>query len=969
MTRNNETIPREDTTMHCAGLAVSMAAMVAAAADESAAGRIPQLKFEKYTLANGLDVILHEDHSTPIVCVNIWYHVGSKNERRGRTGFAHLFEHMMFQGSQNHDNDYFAPLQEAGGQLNGSTNDDRTNYWEVVPSNYLELALWLESDRMGFLLPAMTQAKLDNQRDVVKNERRQSYENRPYGLADETIAAAMYPPDHPYSWSTIGSMADLSAASREDIADFFRRYYHTGNASLCIAGDFDPAHARQLVEKYFGSLPPGPKVDPPRPATPQLAAEKRMVMQDRVSLPRLYLNWHTVPGFAADDAELDLLASVLTTGKSSRLYHSLVHEKELAQDVSAFQSSGELAGTFRITATARPGRKLSDIEAAIGEELRRILAEPPSADELQRAVNRYEVSFVTALESVGGFRGRADRLNLYNVLAGDPAFITRDFERYLKIRPADLQRVAAKYLTDKRVVLEVVPGPTRSVSPDPIAEAEKFISGQKSAIKDQKSESAASSQVSSTAADTHARFDRSVMPQPAKPPGFRLPPIQRAKLANGLDVLVVEHRELPTVSMNLVLRGGVAENPADKLGLADLVAAVLDEGTEKRTATAIADELAAVGASLSVQAGWDTSQVRLFTLKRHLATSLDIFGDVLTRPTFPVEELDRQRSLMLSRLARLRDDPASVARLAVGAVLYGDGHPYGRPALGDETTLRAITRDDVVEFYRSRFGPTQATAIVVGDVSAREITELLNKTLADWKPVTTGPAALPQPVPPRPLEITLVDKPGAAQSVISVGQIGLSRQSPDYFPLVVMNTIFGGQFSSRLNMNLRENKGYTYGARASFDWRRQPGPYIATANVQTAVTAPALAEFLREFRDIAGGRPAEPKELEFAKAYITRSYPASFETPRDIAGRLEDLVEYGLADDYYNTVVPGIAAVQLADVDRVAKKYIDLEHLSVVVVGDRSQIESGLRALPDGKRLRLSQLDAAFRLKPLDGDK
>ncbi len=947
--------------MHCAGLAVSMAAMVAAAADESAAGRIPQLKFEKYTLANGLDVILHEDHSTPIVCVNIWYHVGSKNERRGRTGFAHLFEHMMFQGSQNHDDDYFAPLQEAGGQLNGSTNDDRTNYWEVVPSNYLELALWLESDRMGFLLPAMTQKKLDNQRDVVKNERRQSYENRPYGLADETIAAAMYPPDHPYSWPTIGSMTDLNAASREDIADFFRRYYHPGNASLCIAGDFDPAHARQLVAKYFGTLPAGPKVDPPRPATPQLAAEKRIVMQDRVSLPRLYMNWHTVPGFTPDDAELDLLASVLGAGKSSRLYRSLVHEKELAQDVSVFQSSGELAGTLRITATARPGRKLSDIEAAIVAELKRIQAEPPGAEELERAVNRYEVGFVTGLESVGGFRGRADRLNLYNVLVGDPAYITRDFERYLKVRPADLQRVAAKYLTDKRVVLEVVPGQTRSVRPDPIAEAEE-------AIKKQKLESAAVQPPvpHGQSGTDNSSFDRSAMPRPTGAPGFRLPSIHRAKLANGLDVLVVEHRELPTVSINLVLRGGVADNPAAKLGLADLVAAMLDEGTEKRTATEIADELGAVGSSLSVQAGWDTSQVRLFSLKRRLATSLDIFGDVLLHPTFPVEELDRQRNLMLSRLARLRDDAASIARLAVGAVLYGDGHPYGRPALGDETTLRSITRDDVLGFYRSRFGPNQAGMIVVGDVSAREITELLNKTLADWQPSTAQPAALPAPAKARPLEITLVDKPGAAQSVITVGQVGMSRHSPDYFPLVVMNTIFGGQFSSRLNMNLRENKGYTYGARSGFDWRRQPGPYTATASVQTAVTAPALVEFLREFRDIAGGRAPQAKELEFAKAYITRSYPASFETSGDIAGRLEDLIEYGLADDYYNTVVPGISAVQIDDVERVAKKYIDLDHLSVVVVGDRSQIESGLRALPEGKRLRISQIDEAFRLKPLD---
>ncbi len=938
-----------------AAVVASVMVSAPAAEEHGGTGRIPELKFEKYTLPNGLGVILHEDHSTPIVCVNIWYHVGSKNERRGRTGFAHLFEHMMFQGSEHHDAEYFGPLQEAGGRLNGSTSDDRTNYWEVVPSNYLELALWLESDRMGFLLPAMSQDKLDNQRDVVKNERRQSYENRPYGLVSETIAAALYPHDHSYSWPTIGYMDDLTAASRDDIAEFFRRFYHPANASLCIAGDFKPAEAKRLVDRYFASLPAGPKVAKIQPRVQQLAGEKRIKMTDRVSLSRLYLTWHTVEADAPDDAELDLLAVILAGGKSSRLYRVLVQEKQIAQDVSASQRSGEIAGSFDITATAKPGVKLKDIEAAIASEIARIQSEQPSAEEVERAVNRFEAQFVSSLESIGGFGGRADRLNRYNVMNGDPAHMTKDFERYVRADAAGVQRVAKKYLSDKRVVLEVVPGRDRSVAPDPIAE---------NAAAARATNSAGPVAFVAPAAALAADFDRSANPKPDPAPRFELPPVHRAKLSSGVELLVVEHHELPTVSMHLVVRAGNAANPADKIGLANLVAAMLDEGTASRSANDIADQLAGMGSVLAVQANLDTSNVRLFSLKRHLARSLDIFADVLLRPTFPDVELERQRSQAIAGLLRLRDQPTVLANLAADALLYGEQHPYGRPDMGNEKSLKAITHDDIARYYETHFRPNQSSLIVVGDVTVDEMTRQLEAALAAWKPGRATPVEYPQPATIMPTTVTLVDKPGAAQSVISVAQIGTSRTSPDYFPLLVMNTIFGGQFSSRLNMNLREEKGYTYGARSGFNWRQQPGPFVATASVQTAVTAPALAEFLKEFRDIRGGRPVTDKELDFAKASITRGFAAGFETPRDIAGRLEDLVEFGLPDNYFNTVVPKVSAVSSDEVIRAAKKYLDTDYLSIVVVGDRSQIESGLRELPAVKRIEVKQFDEQFRLAP-----
>jgi zinc protease len=829
-----------------------------------------------------------------------------------------------------------------------------------VPSNYLELALWLESDRMGFLLPAMSQKKLDNQRDVVMNERRQSYENRPYGLASETIAAAMYPHDHPYSWPTIGYMVDLTAASREDIAAFFRRYYHPSNASLCIAGDFDPAEARRLVDKYFGPIPAGPKVEKLPPQVPVLTEPKRIVMQDRVGLPRIYLNWHTVEADAPDDAELDLLASILAGGKSSRLYRAIVLEKQLAQDLSAFQRSGEIAGSFGITATAKPGVSLAQLNAAITAELSRIQAEPPTAAELEKAVNRFEAQFVVALEAVGGFGGIADRLNRYNVMNGDPGYMVKDFERYLKVDPEGVRRVAMKYLTDKQVVLEVVPGPERTIQPDPIAE--NALTALAALPEAQETPIAVASANSTNRSDD---FDRTVMPSSGALPAFRLPPIHRSKLSNGLELLVVEQHEIPTVTMNLLVRAGNAANPPDRLGLANLVAAMLDEGTDRRSANDIADQLASTGSTLSIRADWDTTQVGMFTLKRHLTHSLDIFSDVIQHPTFPELELERQRSLALANLVRLRDQPTTLASLAIDAVLYRD-HPYGQPEMGNEQTLRAASREDIVRFYRSSFVPGRSSLIVAGDVTVPEVTEILEEALAGWRvePPDTD-SMIPVPAA-SPSTITLVDKPGAAQSVIGVGQLGVPRTSPDYFQLLVMNTIFGGQFSSRLNMNLREEKGYTYGARSGFEWRRQVGPFVASASVQTAVTAPALAEFLKEFRDIAGGRPVTVKELEFAKASIVRGFPAGFESARDIAGRITDLAEFGLPLDYFSTVVPRVSVVTTDDVMVAAKKFIDLDYLNVVVVGDKKQILSDLQQLSEGKPVEVRQFDDRFQLVPAE---
>jgi zinc protease len=938
----------------------SLVALALAAVISSAPGStpgIPAFSFEKYTLPNGLQVILHVDRATPIVCTNVWYHVGSKNERPGRTGFAHLFEHMMFQGSKHFNHNYIAPLQKAGGRLNGSTEEDRTNYWETVPSNYLELALWMESDRMGFLLPAMTQAKLDNQRSVVENERRQTYENRPYGLCYETYLAALYPLDHPYSWPTIGSMVDLDKASREDVAAFFRRYYHPSNASLCIAGDFDPQQARRLVAKYFGPLPAGPKVEKLPPMPVELRQEKRIKMIDRVGLPRIYLVWPTVRMLAGDEPALKVLADVLSDGKTSRLEKVLVRQRQIAQDVRADQDSQEIAGSLVIEATARPGHTTAELEAAILDEVRRVQQSPPGADEIARAVNRRQSRLIHSLESISNFGGRADQLNMYNVMAGDPGCLFRDFARYLQVTPEQVQQAARKYLGAGRVVLEVHKGSHRQTTPDTLAAAAQAREKAAAAVREEPLPAA------EPAPEDH---DRCTPPKAGPAPRFAVPPVRRTRLSNGMELLVIEKHVLPTVALNLVLREGRSADPPQKSGLTSLLTSVWDEGTARRTADQITDELAGIGASLSITSGWDTTMARLFTLKQHLDKALDVYADVLRNPAFPREELIREKSKALARLVQLRDDPMALSQLATAALLYGPQHPYGRSPYGTHASLASISRGDLEAAYHERVRPEDAALIAVGDVTSEELVPALEAALGGWKAAgKPAPATLPQPPAEKPTRLVLVDKPGAAQSVIAVSRIGAERHSPDFYALTMMNSIFGGQFSSRLNINLRESKGYTYGAHSIFEWRiPQAGPFLATASVHTAVTAPALAEFLKEIEGMAGKRAVTADELAFSHAWLTRGYPADFETPDLLARQWETVVEHRLPDDYFNTYIPRISQVTAADVLRVARQHLDPGHLTIVVVADRAKVEAGLRELPVGKSLEVLQVDEDLALAP-----
>ena len=991
---------------------------------------LPPVKYTQFFLPNGMRVIFHEDHSTPIVGVNVWYHVGSKNEDHGRTGFAHLFEHMMFQGFSGYDYDYIPVIQEVGGAINGSTTQDRTNYWELLPSNFLETALFMEAGRMKGLLDAMTQTKLDNQRDVVKNEKRQRIDNQPYGQATYKITEAMYPEGHPYRWSVIGSMEDLSAAAMDDVKAFFRRYYVPNNASLVIAGDFDPKEARAWVEKYFGPIPKGEEVTRPQAPAPKLDREVREQIDDRVQFPRLYMVWHSVPQFSKDEAALDLLAGILGGGKSGRLYRALQYgDNQIAQQVAIFNNTSEIAGLMQLVAQPRPGHTLEEIEKIVAAEIEKIKAAPPSPEEMERVYNAREASFIYGMQTVGSFGGKDDQLNGYATFLGDPGYFEKDLARYRTVTAADVQRVARQYLTDKRYILSVVPrqaGPTGAAGPAPMSPREGMptpsqqsagvgqpgaasTTGQsaptgtasgttqgaaqsqpagvqtitKPEAQATQAAGAAPPQTASPAspaagqrgtgqgrgmgsgsgrpggqqAQAKPKADRSLLPKEKPDPKLTLPAVQRRKLSNGLDVLVVEHHEVPVVSMNLVMKMGAAGDPAGRAGLASLTTDMLDEGTTTRDALQISEQLARIGSSVAINAGWDSSTATLRTLTRHLDRALDIYADVITNPSFPDKELQRLRAQRLAGLRQQRDDPNSVASLVFQSVVYGRNHPYGHALGGDEASLNALTSDDVRGFYDTYFRPNNSALIVVGDVKPDAVVAKLEKAFANWKsghvPAVDVSAA---PVARDHSMIYLVDRPGSVQSVIQIGQVAAPRSSPDYFPLFVMNRILGGASSARINLNLREDKGYTYGASSVFNFRRGAGPFMAQAPVQGFSTKESVAEFMKELRGIRGEMPVSQAELDAAKQSIVRGYPRGFETPDQIANALELIVTYDLPDTYFNSYIERVQGVTLEDVNRVANRYLQPDRMAVVIVGDRSKIEQGLRSL-DGLGARISLVD------------
>ena len=889
---------------------------------------LPTLAFETYTLSNGLKVILHEDHRLPLVSTNLWYHVGPANEEAGRTGFAHLFEHMMFQGSKYVPGDTHFKLLEAAGatDVNGTTDFDRTNYFETLPSNRLELALWLESSRMGWLLDKLDQANLTNQQDVVRNERRQGVENQPYGVVEEGLFHALFPKGHPYYASVIGSHADIQAAKLEDVKKFFKLYYSPNNASLAIVGDFETATAKKMVEKFFGTLKRGATVPPISATTPPITSERRAVVTDRVELPRVYMAWFTPPIYKAGDADADIAAEVLGGGKSGRLYKKLIYEKQIAQDVNVQNYSLILGSILQISATARPGKSIAEIESALDEELSKFRTDGPAPEEVERARNRIETRIIQGLETLGGFGGVADLLNRYNHYLGTPDFLSKDVQRYRAATPESVKKIAQQYLkASARVVVHGIPGEQNLGAEVPTPKTEKVAAG-----------------TGAESLNAEEKW-REPTPKAAAARPLHLPVPQSFQLSNGLTVILSERPGLPVVAANLVVRSGSDSNPPAKPGLANFAVAMLDEGAGARNALEIADEVARLGGTLGTSSSMDASYVTARSLKKNFAALLDVMADVILRPSFPAEEIERERKIRQGQLVQESDNPGIIASRVTAAALYGPRHPYGFREIGTVQGIQSITREDMEGFWKQNFVPNNAALVVAGNISAAEVKALAEKAFAGWQRGTPSRASLGNPETTN-ARLILVDKPGAPQTEIRVVRIGAARSTPDYAALSVMNNILGGLFSSRINMNLREEHGYTYGAFSTFVMRRSAGPFLVGSGVRTDVTAPSVSEALKEIRGMVDGPPTA-EEMDRSRDSLVRSIPGDFETSGNAAGSYSNIYVYDLGLDYYSKYPAKIMGVTPGDAQAVAKKYFVPGELIVIAVGDRAKIESELTKL------------------------
>ncbi len=887
----------------------------AALAAPAAGSAIPaiDIPFQKFVLTNGLTLIVHEDHKAPIVAVNVWYHVGSKNERTGKTGFAHLFEHLMFNGSEHFNDDFFKATEKVGAtDMNGTTSEDRTNYFEDAPKDALDYLLWLESDRMGHLLGVIDQGRLDEQRGVVQNEKRQG-ENQPYGLTHELITKGTYPPGHPYSWTVIGSMEDLSAASLDDVRTWFKSYYGAANATLVVAGDVNPQDALAKVEKYFGDIPSGPPVTRQQAWIAKRTGTHRQIAQDRVPQARLYKVWN-IPQFGTAEGDfLSLGADVLAGGKSSRLYRRLVFDEQIASSVNAFADLSEIGGRFYIVATARPGVPLEKVEKAVDEELAKFLAEGPSADELQRVKTQSLAGFVRGVERIGGFGGKSDVLAENQVYLGDPAAYRTTLRRVNEATAQDLQNTAKAWLSDGAYVLEVHPFPQFSA--------------------------------------TTSTVDRSKLPVPTIKPTVEFPKLQTATLSNGLKVVLAERHAVPLVNATLQVDAGYAADQFAVPGTAKLAMNLLDEGTEQRTALQISDEAERLGARLGMSSDLDTSSVSLYALKANLDPSLELFADLVLHPAFHEADFARVRQQQLDGIQREQNDPRSMAMRVVPRLLYGAGHAYSTPftGSGDAASVSKLTAADTRKFYDTWFKPNHATLIVVGDTTLAEITPKLEKIFASWKPGDVPIKNLAAVTPPAQSAVYIMDRPGAAQSVIIAADLAPSRANPDETAIESLNHILGGSFTSRLNMNLREDKHWSYGVRSSIVDAIGQRPFLVVAPVQSDKTKEAVLEISRELKEIVGSRLPSAEELAKAQKDETLTLAGRWETSSSVASSIGEIVHFGLPEDYFIKYPQTVLDLKTDDLSRAVGQVVHPDQMVWIIVGDRSKIEPSLKDLGMGE--------------------
>ena len=867
------------------------------------------IPYEKYVLDNGLTLIVHEDHKAPIVAVNIWYHVGSKNEKLGKTGFAHLFEHLMFNGSENYNEDYFQTMERIGAtDINGTTSEDRTNYFQNVPSSAVDIALWMESDRMGHLLGAVTQDKLDEQRGVVQNEKRQ-YENQPYHISYELITHNTFPKGHPYSWTVIGSMEDLEAASLDDAHQWFKTYYGAANAVIAIAGDITPQVAYDKVEKYFGDIPSGPPIARHKVWIAKRKGTHRQQVQDRVAQARFYRVWN-IPELGSEDMDyLDLVSDVLAVGKTSRFYKRLVYDDQIATDVQAYIDAREIASLFQIEATAKPGDDLNKIEKAIAEELDKFIQNGPTEKEMQRVKSSYIARFIRGIERIGGFGGKSDILASNQVIGGNPDYYKTTLQRIKNATVQDLHRAAKKWLSDGDYILELTPFP-------------EYITKE-------------------------SDVDRSKLPEETTPPDASFPKIQRASLSNGLKLVLAERHSVPIVNFSLMVDAGYATDQYAVPGTARLTGDMLDEGTKNRTALQISEELSMLGATLQTGSNLDITNVNFSALKSNLAPSLEIFTDIILNPSFPEADFKRLQKQTLARIQREKVTPIQMALRVFPGLLYGKDHAYGLPLTGSgtEESVKQLTREDLVAFHQTWFKPNNSTLVIVGDITLDKISPMLEKLFKKWKAGDVPKKNISEVAHKKEPELYILDRPGSQQSIIFAGHLAPPRANPKEEAIVTMNNILGGDFTSRINMNIREDKHWSYGAFSLIGGTCAQRPYLIYTPVQSDKTKESIQEIQKELKAIIDEKP--PTEEEFIKTQNNQilQLPGSWETINDVRGSISEIVRYGLPDDYFDLYPAKIRNMKLEEVIDAAKSTIHPDQMVWVVVGDRSIIKPGLKEL------------------------
>ena len=913
--------------------------VVAPAALAGPAAPQVDIAYQQFTLPNGLRVIVHTDRKAPIVAVNIWYHVGSKDEPAGRSGFAHLFEHLMFNGSENAPGEFFTPFKAVGatGQ-NGTTNSDRTNYFENVPTTALDTALWMESDRMGHLLGAIDQATLDEQRGVVQNEKRQG-QNQPYGQVWDELGKAMYPAGHPYHHSTIGSMNDLNAASLEDVKTWFKTWYGPNNAVLVLAGDIDLATAREKVTKYFGDIPATPTMAQPRVDVAAHTSDSRSTLTDAVPQSRIYRVWNVAEYGQPDLDRLQLFAQILGGGKSSRLDKRLVHQDKLADNVSAGAYASQLGSNFMITASVKQGVDVARAEAAIDAELKRLLADGPSADELERARTSLQAGWIRGVERIGGFGGKADALAECAVYTGNPGCF-RDSLKTLAEATADSVRASANAWLGAGKgshTLVVNPGKRVDIPEEPAATPAPFTLPK----------------VDPRYRTTASTVDRKAgVPMPTRFPDLKFPAQQHATLGNGTRVVLAERHDIPVVQMSYEFRGGYAADPAGEPGLASFAMGLLDEGAGELDALAFADRAEALGANLGASAGLDSSSAYLSALKQNLAPSVALYADMLRKPRFDQTEIERVRGQWIAGIRQEKASPNGIIQRVLPGLVFGAGNPYAAPRTGSgtEAAITGLDRADL-QAWHAALRPQDATLVVVGDTTMKEILPLLERHFGDWKAGgDAGAAAAVPAVPAQPkARVFLVDQPGAVQANIVAAKAVPSSTDPGATEFDMANMVVGGDFTSRLNMNLRENKHWSYGARAGAGGALGQRLWMASAPVQIDKTGESAAEVQRELADFADGkRAASAEEVDSMKKILTLSLPGAYETAASVMNTIASNVLYGRPDDYVFKRKAEIEAMTPAQVNAAARALAP-GGLTWLVVGDLKKTEAPMRALKLGE--------------------